>query len=115
MSNVKRLKTNPPEESGLNLFGVPICCVCEGRGTWHTVVVEGLQIPDMLVREWEDNIEVKVDRRFVYVFDNLRDANHAVNMAATCYAIGSGYSHIGAKEKGRPFAPKVVDIGGGDE
>lgn len=84
----------------------------------YTAIVEGREIPGIMVFERGDKITVNLDRRFS--IDVPREVSGSICwMIAQALAIGSGYPHIGAESKVRPFAPKVVggdgnpDISGG--
>lgn len=89
-------------EAGVVNFGVRI--------PGYTAVVEGREIPGMMVFERGDQITVNLDRRFS--IDVPRELSGCICwMIANALAIGEGYSHLGAGAKGRPFAPLVM---GGD-
>ena len=87
-------------EAGVVAFGV--------RVPGYTAVVEGREIPGLLVWErGEDKITILLDRRFA--IDVPRELSGSVCwLVAQALAIGSGYTHIGAPHPGTPFAPEVV-------
>lgn len=107
---VEKLNVKPTEYSGLNLFGASKCPKCEGKDNWHSVLLEGYLIPRMKIREWHEKIEIGLDDRFIYVFDDLPTARIGAEMAAQAMAIGEGYSNYKATSKGRVFAAEVFNI-----
>ncbi len=75
-----------------------------------TCVVEGRQIPRLMIREREDGqIELILDRRFaIDVPPTL--APQVAWLVANALAIGEGYTHLGAETKDSSFAPKVMTL-----
>ncbi|QDP67015.1 MAG: hypothetical protein Unbinned3138contig1000_57 [Prokaryotic dsDNA virus sp.] len=97
-------------EAGVVSFGVRIA--------GYTAVVDGREIPRLMVYERSDQITITLDRRFE--IDVPREHSGSVCwMIANALAIGEGYSHCGAESKSLPFAPQVQgphgkpDISGG--
>ena len=80
--------------------------------TGHTAVVEGREIPRMMVKSRGDHlITIRLDRRFE--IDVPRELSGAVCwMIANALAIGEGYPYLGSETKDRPFAPQVMGIYG---
>ncbi len=86
---------------------VPDVVGSEVRG--NNVIVDGRVIPKMMCRERGDEIEFIVDGRFSFQFPK-QWSFLAAAMASQCMAIGMGYSHMGASNKERPFAPQSATI-----
>lgn len=95
---------NEGQRLDAELFGAPL------SSSWHRVILGGLLIPNFLIREHAGLFEVLFDDRWVYQFPEKWIARIAISMAANSYAVGMGYSHMGAKQKGYPFAPTVMNI-----
>ena len=90
---------NKPD-AGVVDFGIEI------KG--YTAIVEGREIPRLMVKErGAVTITVCLDRR--WEIDIPREHSGAICwMIANALAIGAGYSHLGAMNKDRPFAPEVI-------
>ncbi len=73
----------------------------------HSVIVAGRLIRGMVAYDRGAEIEFVLDGRFSYSFPRAI-ALLAASFAAQAMAIGSGYSHLGAATKDRPFAPEVI-------
>ena len=75
----------------------------------NKVVVEGRQIPKLSCVTLDNgDIELYLDDRFSSVFPK-EYAHLAAWLIAHALAIGEGYSHLGAENKDKCFAPKVID------
>ena len=98
--NVTQLHPDPIE----SLKGIP-------RDGW-TVVVEGREIPRLVLRDHGgDHVSFTLDGRFG--LDVPRDLAHPVaSFVANAMAIGAGYPWLGAETKDRPFAPRLMQLGG---
>lgn len=79
----------------------------------YRVVVGGRSIPKLTGRynASEGQWWLFVDNRIGAFFSTEEDARQAANLAANAMAIGAGYSHAGAENKDRPFAPLMTCIG----
>jgi|SRR5882672_8108268 len=65
---------------------------------WCSVIIDNHVIPNMLMREEGDNIELRLDYRMIWIFP--RDmAYSAASFAATAMAIGAGHPHYTAKHQ----------------
>lgn len=82
----------------------------QGHPSWHSALAEGHCIPKFKIREWDNQIEIMLDERWIYQFPDLSIARLALTMAANAMAIGEGYPWLGAPTKDRPFAPKVIGL-----
>jgi hypothetical protein len=71
--------------------------------TWR-VVVDGRVIPRLTGFYDDQNIALVVDGRFSASFPPEL-ARQAAWLLAQALAIGAGYTHSGATDKGQPFAP----------
>jgi len=82
--------------------------------TWR-VVVDGRIIPGLTGRKASEyQTELVLDGRFSATFtDDV--AAQAAWLIAQALAIGQGYSHLGALNKDRPFAPQSMEVGDGDK
>lgn len=77
----------------------------------YTVVVDGHEIPKLSMLDEGDTIHLIVDGRFgINIPRDL--APQVAWLVANALAVGQGYPCIGATSKDRPFAPKVVELGG---
>jgi hypothetical protein len=79
----------------------------------HSVIVEGRCVPLLTMYDSGETVEFTLDGRFS--IDIPREISLQIAwLVAQALAIGQGYSHLGATEKGRPFAPQVMklDLGG---
>lgn len=106
MSKVLEMPESERDRLDKELFGVPL------HPSWHTVFIEGRKMPNMLIREWDGSIEVLLDGRWIYIFEDRTKARLACSMAANAMAIGQGYPWLGAATKEMPFAPQVMAISG---
>lgn len=76
----------------------------------YRVVVEGRQIPMLTGFHEGDKTFLVLDHRLsIGVPKEL--ASQVAWFAASCLAVGQGYSHIGAASKDMPFAPQVMELG----
>lgn len=107
--NITKVKFSAKDKLDDSFLHVPL------DPSWHSVVVEGREIPNFLARKTEDGAEVMLDNRFVYEFKSITEARMATSMAAEAMAIGAGYPWLGAEKKERPFAPVVIGIGGDND
>lgn len=83
------------------------------RDGW-SVVVEGRQIPRLVLRDHGDHVSFSLDGRFR--LDVPRELAHPVaSFVANAMAIGAGYPWFGADTKDRPFAPRLTQLGGDPE
>lgn len=78
------------------------------------VIVEGRQIPRLTGEKLDDNLTtLTVDRRFsIDVPDAI--APQVAWLVAQALAIGEGYTHLAAEQKGHGFAPTVAMVGEDD-
>jgi hypothetical protein len=76
----------------------------------YRVQVEGRIIPRLTGRPEGDRVALVVDGRFTASFSK-EDAYQAAWLIAQAFAIGDGYAHLGAEQKGRPFAPIGMRLG----
>lgn len=77
----------------------------------YRVVVEGRRIPGLTAwPESETQTMLTLDGRLSIIIGN-RDLERVAWLVANALAIGQGYSHMGALQKGFPFAPtcSVID------
>ena len=82
-----------------------------GPFSYHGVVVEGRLVPFMTGFYDGDSIALVVDGRFSISVP--RDLAYQVAwLCAEAIAVASGYSHLGAENKDKPFAPTVSQIKG---
>ena len=104
MTSDKKIVDLYNSEDGVVSFGVRI--------PGYTAVVEGKEIPQLMVYERvEKEITILLDRRFA--IDVPREISHSVCwMIANALAIGEGYPFLGAKTKDKPFAREVVGNNG---
>lgn len=97
MADDKVTRLHDPEE-GVVSFGI--------RPPGYTAVVEGREVPGLLVWERGDLITILLDRRFA--IDVPRELSGAVCwLVAQARAIGEGYPYLGAESRDRPFAPQA--------
>jgi len=96
---------NEGQKMDEEFFGVPL------HPSWHKVIIEGRRIPNLLVRKWDENVEVMFDDRLVYIFPDVPTARLACTLAANAMALASGYPWMGAPNKDMPFAPQVIELG----
>ena len=75
----------------------------------YKVIVEGRAIPRLSGYYEGDKIWLVVDDRFAAGFEP-DDARQAAWLLANALAVGSGYSHLAASNKGYPFAPLSFGI-----
>jgi hypothetical protein len=85
-----------------------------GPFTYYKVIVDGRVIPRLTGMHSGDKITLIVDNRFAADFAP-DDARQAAWLIAEAMAIGEGYSHAGAPNKDRSFAPIGMQIGGSDD
>lgn len=77
----------------------------------YAVVVEGRSIPRLTGYPQDDGrITLIVDSRFMVDFP-ADLAHQAAWLIAQALAVGEGYTHSGATEKIRPFAPEISEMG----
>ena len=77
-----------------------------------TVVIEGREVPGLLMMDRGDRISLQLDRRFE--IDVPIECAHPVAwMLANALAIGAGYPYLGSPNKDRPFAPEVRGLPSG--
>lgn len=105
MADIIGMPESECDKLNRELFGVPL------HPSWHSVFIEGRKMPKMLIREWDGNIEVLLDDRWIYIFADRTAARLACDMAGNALAIGQGYPWLGAETKDKPFAPQVMQIG----
>jgi hypothetical protein len=87
------------------------------QGPWHfpyheadRVIIEGRQIPGLTAMADGDEVLIILDGRLsISVPERL--GRQVAWLAANALAIGAGYSHLGAEQKGYPFAPLASGIG----
>lgn len=76
------------------------------------VKVDGRSIPKLTgSRDADGKVWLTVDHRITAYFSSDEDAYQAAVLAANAMAIGAGYSHAGAENKDKPFAPLMTCIG----
>ena len=75
----------------------------------NSLVIDGRLIPGIRVHDRGPQVEFILDGRFSFSFPRDQ-ALQAASFAAAALAIGSGYSHIGATNKDRPFAPELIGL-----
>lgn len=76
----------------------------------YKVIVEGLSIPGLTAwPESETQTMLTLDGRLGIVIGN-RDLQSVAWLVANALAIGQGYSHLGAQQRGFPFAPLCSQI-----
>lgn len=77
---------------------------------YYSIVMDGRQIPHLTGHKSGDNETYLIlDHRLSITVPN--DLAYSVAwMLANAIAIGQGYSHLGAENKDRPFAPQVAEI-----
>ena len=77
---------------------------------YRPVIIEGRKIPRLTGHEvGDDEIELIVDGRFGATFPKGL-ARDAAWLIAQAFAIGAGYTHLGAEQPSRPFASKVWPV-----
>lgn len=80
----------------------------------YKVQVEGRIIPGLTGHPQEDGrVTLIVDGRFAVDFPK-EVASQAAWLLANALAVGAGYTHLGAANKGQPFAPVGVYVNTGD-
>ena len=72
----------------------------------YKVVVDGRAIPRLSGYYEGENICLVLDHRWAATF-TPDDARQAAWLIANALAIGSGYSHMGAANTDKPFAPLI--------
>lgn len=77
--------------------------------TGYSVVVDGRRVPNLMMRERDDEVEFVLDGRFGYSFPREL-ALLAASFAAEAMAIGAGYPSFNAESRDHPFAPRVMKI-----
>lgn len=81
---------------------------------WH-VVISGRRIPRLTGFKREDGkIILYVDNRFGGGPFEPEEAYQAAYLIAQATAVAEGYSSLEAEEKGRCFAPRMMNLGGTD-
>lgn len=73
------------------------------------VIVEGRKIPHLTGREENGEIWLTVDERMTIPIPPEL-AEQVAWFVANAMAVASGYSHLGAESKDRPFARQVQQI-----
>lgn len=87
----------------------PVSAMMGPKHTGRCVIVEGRAIPGLTMHEEGDAISFVLDNRLSISVP--RDtAPQIAWFVASALAIGQGYTHIGAANKDRPFAPQVVGL-----
>lgn len=90
-----------PSHEAPNLFGP--------RMVGSSLIVDGRLVPHFHIHDMGDKVQFVLDGRLA--FDIPKDFAHvAAAMAANAMAIGAGYSHLGASEQDRPFAPEAQPL-----
>lgn len=78
--------------------------------TGCAVIIEGRVIPRLTMIDEGESVCLILDERLSITVP--RDvAYQAAWLAASALAVGMGYSHIGAQNKDRPFAPLAAQLG----
>lgn len=73
----------------------------------YTAIVEGREIPRMMVKERGEMVTVNLDNR--WEIDVPRELSASICwMIANALAIGEGYAFLGSPNKDKPFAPEVI-------
>ena len=77
-----------------------------------TVVIEGREIPGLMMMDRGEMISLQLDRRFE-IDVPIEYAHPVAWMMANALAIGAGYPYLGSPNKDRPFAPEVRGLPNG--
>lgn len=76
----------------------------------YRVIVQGRQMPLLTGFREGDKIWLVVDHRFCCGPFDEEGARQASLLAGQAMAVTSGYPHLGAHDKSRPFAPECMSI-----
>jgi hypothetical protein len=91
------------KDAGVVDFGV--------KRVGYTAVVDGREIPKMMVMERGNEITIQLDGRFGIDVPRIL-SERVCWMIANALAIGEGYAFLGSPNKDRPFAPEVIAVYG---
>lgn len=84
--------------------------LCGPFDEWR-VIVDGKRMPLLTGFHEGDKIWLVADGRFCCGPFDETQAHQAARLAGQCMAVLSGYPHLGADNKEKPFAPNMGQIG----
>ncbi len=93
--------TDLPQRPTKSIVGPPI--------TGNHVVVEDRIIPRLRCHDHGDEVSIILDDRYEITVPAGK-AYQVAWIVAQAMAIGQGYSHLGAGDKQRPFAPQLARL-----